>query len=104
MKNKDKYNEAKKIVDTMVYNYDTDDYEFVSDRCKRMYSNLGHKSQIIGTLQAKADYSYIPHSSKEDLQIRLQEIEWILEKYGEFLYHSDSTWEFLQKQKEEQNG
>ena len=59
MKNKSKHEKAKKIVDTMVYNYETDDYEFVSDRCKRNYSDIKTKAQLIGILDAKSDYTSV---------------------------------------------
>ena len=104
MKNKTKYEKAKKIVDTMVFNYETGDYEFLTDRCERLYGNLDSKPQIIGVLEAKADTNYIPNMTKEEMRIRLDEIAYILNKYGQYLYSKESTWEYIQREKEEQNG
>lgn len=91
--NKAKYEKAKKIVDTMVYNYETDDYEFVSDRCKREYSDITSKAQLIGILNAKSDYTNVGNYDRlHSLQVRLQEIEWLINQYGEWLYLPDSVY------------
>lgn len=85
MKNKTKYQKAKQIVDTMVYNYDTKDYEFLTDRNEREYGGLNSKPRIVGVLDAKSDTSYY-NMTKEEMKQRLDTIHWILERHGEKLY------------------
>ena len=90
--NKQKYEEAKKIVDTMVYNYETKDYEFLSDRNEREYGHLENKAVIVGVLDALSDTSYF-QQTKEEMRQKLDTIHWILVKHGERLYQSDFTHE-----------
>jgi|TARA_R100000426_G_C4823626_1_gene111664 hypothetical protein len=99
---KTKYENAKKIVDEYSYDYAKKLYENINHKCEIEYGDLTSKPSIIGILSSKSDMTWHNNLSKKELKQNLMQIHWILEKYGQFLYQSDATWQWMkEKEKEE---
>tara|TARA_B100001248_G_C27360522_1_gene446205 strand:+ start:955 stop:1338 length:384 start_codon:yes stop_codon:yes gene_type:complete len=98
---KTKYENAKKIVDEYSYDYANKLYENIKHKCEIEYGDLKSKASIIGVLSSKSDtsFSWNNNQTKEEYKRNLMEIHWIIEKYGEFLYQSDETWNWMQEKK-----
>ena len=103
-KNKSKYEKAIQLIDSMKYNPYIKDYELISDVIEREYKDTDSKPKLIGVLQSLSSPDNPPswRESEQELRIRLKQINLILEMHGDFLMHSDRTWEYIQNQKEQE--
>ena len=103
-KNKTKYEKALQVIDSMQYNPFTKDYELIEDVVKKEYKDENSKPKLIGSLQYLSTLDKKPmwRESEQELRIRLKKINLILEMHGDFLMHSDKTWEYIQNEKEQE--